>query len=161
MRPWFYVCCVALMVASLSACDVLFERAPEGGSAGGGFCGMVAPEPQSAAEWMNIRLPADIAGFQMRCSGFMDHLSLDMQFTITPDQLADLQAGIPQIDTWQVNPPVTDEIVNSLSRLLSRQQIASIGSALYGVDAFRNYVMLIDTSDPQVYRVYLSTFQSF
>lgn len=130
--------------------------------------------PEDAAEfsqfygpWLNVPLPASAQNFAARCTGWMDHQEFWLQFDIAPDDLAALQTGLSSAwgedrVVWRENGTLLDSQKGRMSRLVTDSMIARMRSYVVGVDqTFGNLIVVVNTSDPNSYRVFLYVFRSF
>lgn len=130
--------------------------------------------PQDAAAfselyepWLNVPLPASAHHFAARCSRWMDHHEFWLQFDITPDDLATLQTDLTQAWgagrlIWQANAPLTDAQQSRMRRIVTERMIERMRSYVVGFDKhLDNLITVVDTSNPNAYRVFLYVFRSF
>jgi hypothetical protein len=107
----------------------------------------------------NVELPTSVSDFEMECSGFFDNHTLDARFALAPSDLDTLRVGIENLDVWEADPILTDEMIAPLSGNVSRRQIEGMDSYVF-VEGLR-FTALIDTSEPESYQVYWTTFVYF
>lgn len=113
------------------------------------------------SQMLGIDLPDSTREFRAACSGFMDHQEYRMQFNIAPSDLAALQDGLSGDLTWAENAPLSERQLERLRQLVSARAISQMRAYVLGADSFNNRIVVVDTSDPQVYRVYLYVFITF
>lgn len=109
-----------------------------------------------------IDLPPSATNLDIRCSRWMDHQSLNLRFEMLPEDLSAFQEST-LIEEWLDKPDNAPAFTFSFSHLDSGD-LEAMPSYIYGVHAPMVPVIqqiVIDTSDPALYTVYLLAFQSY
>ncbi|MEO1291090.1 MAG: hypothetical protein AAFV93_25425 [Chloroflexota bacterium] len=109
----------------------------------------------------DFEFPDDITNFGASCSGFFDNYTLYIEFDVDPQGFEDFQDSITPIEEWAEDPLLTDERVELIDSLVTRRDIERMESYIYGESEFRAYLVLADTSDPDIYKVYLRFSRQF
>ena len=95
--------------------------------------------------YLRATLPPSASAVRESCSHFADPI-YEVTFTMTPQDLAAFQQST-RVRNWQANPAVVTAF---------KDQAARARSLLFGAYSDSGFVedILIDTSDPQQYKVY-------
>ena len=101
---------------------------------------------------LKISLPPSAATVSESCSDLL-YVSYEVRFTMTPQDLAAFQQST-LIQQWQANPAAVTTF---------KAEAARAKSLLFGSFSYPNHAqmqeILIDTSDPQQYKVYFTSSQ--
>lgn len=145
---------LSVILVVLSGCGLLSSAAtPE-------FC---LDEIAAVQDFGGITLPPSYQGLRVQCSALMDHHSLYARFDMAPADLEAFQAST-LIDSWTVKGENAPEFDYSFGDFLDERGLAALDAYVYGVHVPLVPVaqqIVIDTSNPENYVVYLSAFTSF
>ncbi len=130
-RPWASLIVLGLLVIGVTGCQALR--------------GDTSCEDNPAADW-RVVLPPSAGQVEERCAMNLVNPSYTATFTLSPADLEAFQASIV-ITEWQTEASEALVFADEAARMESLR----LGRYMDGVVALE---VLIDTSDPQAYRVF-------
>jgi hypothetical protein len=147
LRLWL---CVLVLLTAAGCIDFLNESTA---------CG---DQPTDIAQLGRFELPPDYTNLATHCTRWMDHSTTGVSFNMPPEHLAQFQAST-QIEQWQSTTNTTQ-----IERfdMLDVRRFQAMDSYLYGETSEQllgsgTQQVVIDTSDPLRYTVYLTYFVSY